>query len=205
VLTCYLADPSELFLIGLGSVIEEQGIFKVLDRKVRCPEPERDLKEFRPDLVIVNIALLREKFDAYMGRAREMPEPPWTLCLFDRVDTELVAQGIEHGIEGMIEKDRTKREFLEAVDTLMEGKGYLGPGIKQVVMNSFLRGESDAGIRAPLTPREQEVFDLILKGFIDKEIAAELGVSPNTVNVHRRNILKKYGVRNFAELILRFR
>ena len=144
-LTCYLADPSELFLIGLESVIEEQGIFKVLDRTIRCPEPEREVEEFRPDLMVVNIGLLKEKFDTYIDRTRESSERTCTLCLFDRVDTELVAQGIEYGIEGMIEKDRTKRKFEEAFDILMGDKGYLGPGIKEVMMNSFLKGEVEPG------------------------------------------------------------
>ena len=52
-----------------------------------------------------------------------------------------------------------------------------------------------------LTPREQEVMALVTGGFLNKQIAAELGVSEITVKVHRGNVMKKFGVKSLADLV----
>lgn len=52
-----------------------------------------------------------------------------------------------------------------------------------------------------LTPREREVFDLVIKGLLNKQIAAELGASEQTVKVHRGRVMEKMGVESVAELV----
>jgi RNA polymerase sigma factor (sigma-70 family) len=60
---------------------------------------------------------------------------------------------------------------------------------------------ADAEKLARLTPREREVLEQAVKGLHAKEIAAQLGISPRTVEVHRTRIMEKLGVRNIAELV----
>ena len=52
-----------------------------------------------------------------------------------------------------------------------------------------------------LTPREREVFDLVIQGQQYREIAAALGISPRTVEVHRAHLMEKLGVRSITELV----
>jgi FixJ family two-component response regulator len=56
--------------------------------------------------------------------------------------------------------------------------------------------------RSRLTAREREVMARIARGKLNKQIAAELGVSENTIKAHRRHIMKKMSATNFAELVL---
>ena len=60
---------------------------------------------------------------------------------------------------------------------------------------------ADAAKRAALTPREREVLEHAARGLHAKEIAATLGISPRTVEVHKTRIMEKLGVRNVAELV----
>jgi RNA polymerase sigma factor (sigma-70 family) len=60
---------------------------------------------------------------------------------------------------------------------------------------------ADAGKLERLTPREREVFELAAHGLHAKEIAAQLSISPRTVEVHKTRIMEKLGVRNLAELV----
>lgn len=66
-------------------------------------------------------------------------------------------------------------------------------------------GEAEReGIRqrlGSLTPREREVFDLVVKGLLNKQIAAELGASEQTIKVHRGRVMEKMGVESVAELV----
>ena len=52
-----------------------------------------------------------------------------------------------------------------------------------------------------LTPREREVLDLVVQGQQYRQIAAALGISPRTVEVHRARLMEKLGVRNISELV----
>jgi FixJ family two-component response regulator len=60
---------------------------------------------------------------------------------------------------------------------------------------------ADAGKLGRLTPREREVLEKAAQGLHAKEIAAALGISPRTVEVHKTRIMEKLGVRNVAELV----
>ena len=52
-----------------------------------------------------------------------------------------------------------------------------------------------------LTPREQEILGLVTAGLMNKQVAAELGVSEITIKVHRGNVMKKMGARSLADLV----
>ncbi len=74
-------------------------------------------------------------------------------------------------------------------------------GVEQRRLRSHDRRRADAGKLARLTIREREVLDHVAKGLHAKEIAAALGISPRTVEVHKTRLMEKLGARNVAELV----
>ena len=98
----------------------------------------------------------------------------------------LVEQALNAGARGFLSKRCSPDELIAAVRTVAAGGCYLTPDIAMKLA---------AGRRDPLTKREREVAV--------KEIAAELGLSPKTVHVHRANLLEKLGVSNDVELARR--
>jgi RNA polymerase sigma factor (sigma-70 family) len=89
------------------------------------------------------------------------------------VDTDVLLRTVGRAVE----RDRAERDRRAQLDVL--------------------RGRLET-----LTPSERKVFDLVVRGKLNKQIAAELGVSENTIKAHRRHIMKKMGAANFAELML---
>ena len=87
-----------------------------------------------------------------------------------------------------------EQALIAAVRTVAAGGCYLTPDIAMKLA---------AGRRDPLTKREREVAEKLAQGMAVKEIAAELGLSPKTVHVHRANLLEKLGVSNDVELARR--
>jgi RNA polymerase sigma factor (sigma-70 family) len=93
----------------------------------------------------------------------------------------------------------------EAVDFLE--KPFDHDQVRAAIENAFsrenlrLRRASEAAKLAVLTPREREVLEHAAQGLHAKEIAAKLGISPRTVEVHKTRIMEKLGVRNVAELV----
>ncbi|HFZ1086086.1 TPA: transcriptional regulator UhpA [Klebsiella oxytoca] len=91
----------------------------------------------------------------------------------------LVEQALNAGARGFLSKRCSPDELIAAVRTVAAGR------------------------RDPLTKREREVAEKLAQGMAVKEIAAELGLSPKTVHVHRANLLEKLGVSNDVELARR--
>ncbi len=106
----------------------------------------------------------------------------------------LVEQALNAGARGFLSKRCSPDELIAAVHTVATGGCYLTPDIAVKLA---------AGRQDPLTRRERQVAEKLAQGMAVKEIAAELGLSPKTVHVHRANLLEKLGVSNDVELARR--
>ena len=107
----------------------------------------------------------------------------------------LVRQALEAGARGYILKNAIDLDLVAAVKRAAEGKMVLDP---QLAKPAALKGERDSG----LTPRELEILQHIVAGQSNKEIAAELNLSANTIAVHRANIMDALGIHKTAELVV---
>ena len=106
----------------------------------------------------------------------------------------LVEQALNAGARGFLSKRCSPDELISAVHTVATGGCYLTPDIAIKLAS---------GRQDPLTKRERQVAEKLAQGMAVKEIAAELGLSPKTVHVHRANLMEKLGVSNDVELARR--
>jgi DNA-binding NarL/FixJ family response regulator len=107
----------------------------------------------------------------------------------------LIRQALEAGAKGYVLKNAMDLDLVNAIKNVAEGKMVLDP---QINRGGTLKGERDTG----LTPRELEILQHIVAGKSNKEIAGELGLSVNTVSVHRANIMDALGIHKTAELVV---
>jgi len=105
-----------------------------------------------------------------------------------------VRQAVEAGAKGYILKNALELELGAAVRKVAAGGTIFDPQVEQ---QSSLKGERNA-----LTPREVEVLQMIVDGKSNKDIAAVLDLSANTVAVHRANIMNTLGIHKTAELVV---
>jgi len=101
---------------------------------------------------------------------------------------------LEAGARGYLLKNAMDLELVDAVKRVAAGTRVLDPRL-----GSLSETETEA---RDLTTRELEVLQLIVHGKSNKEIATVLGVSANTVAVHRANIMQALGIHNTAELVV---
>jgi DNA-binding NarL/FixJ family response regulator len=106
-----------------------------------------------------------------------------------------VRQCLEAGARGYLLKNAMDLELVEAVKTLAAGGSLIDPRLA-------VPAEASAGPEGSLSSRELEVLQWIVHGKSNKDIATILQISPNTVAVHRANIMQTLGIHNTAELVV---
>lgn len=108
-------------------------------------------------------------------------------------DVALAVKAMKAGAIDFIEKPVEKDHLIDALErafTKLEGKAETARQSREAQV-----------MLAGLTPRERDVLDGLAKGFPNKTIAYDLGISPRTVEVHRANVMTKLGVRSFSEAL----
>jgi FixJ family two-component response regulator len=108
-------------------------------------------------------------------------------------DIPMSVRAIKSGAEDFLSKPAPKRVLLEAVERAL--KRYDAMNELNTQLSSFRESHS------ALTPREREVFLLVVRGRLNKQIAHELGTSERTIKAHRHNIMQKFNVKSIAGLV----
>jgi DNA-binding NarL/FixJ family response regulator len=118
------------------------------------------------------------------------------LTTFD--DEEYVSQAVRHGARGYLLKGTPATDLAMAIRSIYQGYSYLGPGLMAKAMSPPALGS----LESDLTPREQQVLQLLAQGSENREIAHSLGISERTVKNHITNILTRLGLKNRTQAAL---
>ncbi|RPJ84485.1 MAG: DNA-binding response regulator, partial [Acidobacteria bacterium] len=116
-----------------------------------------------------------------------------------------VTQVLRAGACGYLLKDSVGTDLLSAVECVADGKSFFSPAVAKVMLDDYVRRMAERGIPdryESLSEREREVFQLIVEGRANKEIATILGVSPGTIETHRGHIMEKLDAHSAVELVL---
>ena len=197
-----LCDDHALFRAGMKAVLREHPMLEVVgeagDGRVALDEVER----LRPDVVLMDIEMPRlNGVEATRRIIQTRPEVK-VLILTMYVEDELVARCLEAGASGYIVKDAPVSQLAYAVEAVAAGGRYLSPAAVDKVIDH--RGQPIARTRTRydlLTAREREVLKLLADGLSIKEVAARLGRSVKTAEVHKYNLMQKLDVHDRGELI----
>lgn len=123
------------------------------------------------------------------------------LALSAYTDRRFVSEMLEAGALGYVTKVAASDKLLEAIHATAQGKTYLCPIVSAVLLDS-MRTTTESKVRSKirLGRREREVLGLLAEGKSSPEIGAQLHIAPSTVDVHRRNIMRKLDIHSVAEL-----
>jgi DNA-binding NarL/FixJ family response regulator len=194
-LTVLLVDDHALVRKGFRRMLEDDAAISVVGEASEGQEAVRLALELKPRVVVMDCALPGVSgIDATRRIRAQMPDATVLMLSMHSEDT-LVRQALEAGARGYILKNAMELDLVNAIKRVAQGHLVLDP---QLAKPEALRGERDTG----LTPRELEILRHIVAGKSNKEIAAELGLSANTVGVHRANIMDTLGIHKTAELVV---
>jgi len=194
-LTVLLVDDHALVRKGFRRMLEDDASISVVGEASEGEEAVRLALELKPKVVVMDCALPGlSGIDATRRIRAKMPGATVLMLSMHSEDT-LVRQALEAGARGYILKNALELDLVSAIKRVASGDLVLDP---QVAKPASLKGERDSG----LTARELEILRHIVAGKSNREIAAELGLSANTVGVHRANIMDTLGIHKTAELVV---
>ena len=194
-LTVLLVDDHALVRRGFRRILEDEPTFEVVGEASDGLEAVQLAEQLHPAVIVMDCALPQINGIEATRRIRAKFPDIAILMLSMHSEDTLVRQALEAGARGYILKNAMDLDLVAAIQKIAEGKTVLDP---QITLTGNLKGERDTG----LTPRELEILQLIVAGKSNKEIAAELKLSVNTVSVHRANIMDALGIHKTAELVV---
>jgi DNA-binding NarL/FixJ family response regulator len=131
----------------------------------------------------------------------ELPETR-TLVLTMHEEEEYVLHVVRAGASGYLLKDSATSELLQAVRARHAGRGHFGPYAARVIADPVHPPRRDLDDPyGRLTPREREVFHLLIEGRTTKDVARALDISIKTAENHRAHVLEKLAAHNVADLV----
>ena len=190
-----LVDDHALVRRGFRRILEDEADITVVGEAGDGAEAVRLTKQLKPTVVVMDCALPGMSGLAATRKILEIYPEAGILMLSMHSEETLVRQALEAGARGYVLKNAVDLELPAAIRKVAEGETVLDP---QVAKRSALKGERNGG----LTARELEILQLIVDGKSNKEIADQLGLSVNTVAVHRANIMDALGIHKAAELVV---
>jgi DNA-binding NarL/FixJ family response regulator len=197
-----IADDHTLVRESLVNVLEAGGDCKVVAQASDGLAAVEQALRMRPDVAIVDISMPGLNGVEVVRRLKSELPATRTLVLTMHEDEEYVLHVVRAGASGYLLKDSPISELISAVKQLHAGKAYFGAAAAKVLAEQVHRpGEDGGNPYGRLTPREREVFHMVVEGRTSKEIAAKLGISTKTAENHRANVLDKLGARNTADVV----
>jgi len=190
-----LVDDHALVRRGFRRIIEDEPHIKVIGEANDGNEAVRLARDLRPRVIVMDCAL--PGMSGLLATRSILETAPETAVLMLSMHSEetWVRQALDAGARGYLLKNILDMELVSAIKRVAAGEVVIDP---QVSPPPALKGERNCA----LSPRELEILQLIVDGQSNKEIASHLGLSANTVAVHRTNIMQATGNHKTAELVV---
>ena len=194
-ITVLLVDDHSLVRRGFRRMLEDEADMEVVGEAGNGEDSIKLAKELHPQVVVMDCALPgMNGLQATRQIIEDLPDTA-VLMLSMHSESTWVRQAVEAGARGYVLKNAMDLELGAAIRKVAAGGTVFDPTVEQ---RSVLKGERSAA----LTQRELEVLQMIVDGKSNKEIAAVLELSANTVAVHRANIMNSLGIHKTAELVV---
>jgi len=197
-----VVDEHKILREGLATLIAKQPNMEIVGEAADGREALDLVEKNTPDLILMDITMPNlNGIEATRKIKSKRPEIE-IIALSLHSDRRFVLGMIGAGASGYLIKQCTFDELVLAINTVMEGKKYLSPEISNILVEEYVRKDSQekAIIDSKLTPREREILQLLAEGKNTKEIASNLSISVKTVETHRRHIKRKLKANSVAEL-----
>lgn len=200
-----LVDDHTLIREGLKLILKKNKQFKIIGEASNGVEALEFLEKNTAKTHVMLLDITMPELDGFeVAKVVKKKYPDLkVLALTMHNEESYITKMIDVGVHGYVLKDSNLDDLSSAIKTILDDKPYYSSDVSAVMINSLMNKDKQKDNNAidNLTEREKEIIHLISDGYKSSEIADKLELSTRTIEVHRRNLMKKLEVKNTAELV----
>lgn len=198
-----VADSQDLTRFGLRYLISGEKQLLLSGEAKSSTEAIDTCKEKNPQVLILDY----EKTEGFtldeIGRVKQASPNTNILVISSDEDRNTIHSILEKGVSSFLTKDCDESEVRNAIYATAKGEKFFCGKILDIIFEKhYTKEDEDACEPTELTTRELEIVQLVTEGKSTKEIANELCLSHHTIYTHKKNVMKKLGIKSTSELIL---
>lgn len=189
-----IADDHQMFVEAMRLILDGSPSVEVVSISNNGSDLLRDVREYRPDIALVDISMDGPGFLSIATEIGRMKRPTRLVALTMHLDRDLADRVIDAGFGGYVVKDAAVAELMEAIGAAAEGRVFVSQSVLAIKPSAV-----ELGIN--LTQREFACLQGAAEGRANRDIANELGISERTVKFHFENIFRKLDVKSRGQAV----
>jgi DNA-binding NarL/FixJ family response regulator len=196
-----IADDHPLFRAALKQMLRERPDLVVLGEAANGREAVELCRRLRPDLILMDLRMPEmDGFEATREIKREIPSTI-VLVITAFEEPDYLLEAIKEGASGYVLKRMDPSQIVGAIRRVLEGECPLNQEVAMQLLRRFIKEKQqkrqtalEPTLSVPLSPREIEVLELLVRGQSNQDIAGDLSITMSTVKNHVHHIIEKLGV-----------
>lgn len=196
-----LGDELTLFREGLAAICDQSPRCEVVGQCSDGMRALRLIQDLSPDIAVLDLNLTGLHTIELIRQVKAARLPTRIAVLSARADRKTVLEALRGGANAFLLKSGPARDLIESFEHMLEGTIYLSPLLNLDEIFFSPEKPAPADPFDTLSPREFQVFNLLVAGVRAKEIAARLCLSPKTVDTYRSSMMQKLNIYDIAGLV----
>lgn len=202
----HLADDHQILIDGISTLLQTIPNYEVVGFSLNGTTIYDDVTKNKSDILVLDINMPEKDGIEVIKEFAEKGFPCKVIILSSYDDLKLIKEIMKLGASGYLTKQCAGENIVEAIEAISRGEEYFCQLVREKIFNSLTKSnpklnKSKLDTNSILTGRELEIITLISLEYSGKEISEQLFISVNTVETHRKNIMKKLDAKNTISLV----
>ncbi|MFG4005196.1 response regulator [Flavobacterium aquidurense] len=202
----HLADDHQVLIDGLTNLLQTVHNFEVVGNSLNGTTVYDDVVLNTADILVLDISMPKKDGIEVLKEFDQKGFPCKVIILSSYDDLKIIKEVMKLGAKGYLTKKCAGENIIEAIEAVYQGQEYFCDAVREKIFNSFTQNNPKLNkplyVENPiLSAREIEIITLISLEYSGKEISEQLFISMNTVETHRKNIMKKLQTKNTIGLV----
>jgi len=202
-ITLVLAEDSVMVRQGVRALLESENDFSIVGECGDGLETVKLVERLKPDVLVLGLMLPSLNGLGVVCRISQKTLPTRVVVLSMHANEAYVLEALRNGAYGYVLKDTPFEELVRAIREVHAGRKYLCRPLSEIRIKDYLLKSNERQLNRfeTLTARQREVVQLVAEGKSSKEIGRLLGISRRTVETHRAQAMKMFGVNKQTDLV----
>ena len=202
----HLADDHQVLIDGMKTLLQTISNFEIVGSSLDGSSLFDEVTNNKTDILVLDISMPKKDGIEVIKEFAKKGYPCKVIILSSYDDLKIIKEVMKLGVSGYLTKQCAGENIVEAIQAVSNGEEYFSNLVREKIFNTATKdipklNKQKPNINSILTERELEIITLIALEYSGKEISEQLFISTNTVETHRKNILKKLKAKNTISLV----